>query len=151
MGTLGQQLAHNIEREKQAKTDSNAAAEQMRTAEARKAFNAGKSFFEKAKLHVTEGIMRGDLVKDLFLQVGGRHFSPSGLDVNDEFSDVFAGYKTTDNQRGPDSLYDPKRLSALWSEFQKWANDEGLVAAWHYCWDGGGMDSWWQLRVTPKA
>lgn len=150
MGTLGQKLAQNIKREAQAASDSVAAYEQQRTDKAREAFQAAKAFFDEARLFFKESIMRGEQAKKVFLQVGGARFSATGLNCHEPFNAVFEGYRCADNKRGPDSLFDPKRWASLWSEFQKWANDEGLTASWHYCYDGGGMDSWWQLRVTPK-
>lgn len=149
MPNLGELLSQNIQREKQAATDSAAALDQQRTEEARRTFLVGKRFFDDARDYFTQGIVAREPVKSLYRQVGGKHYSAAGVECHAEFSQVLQGYQYSDEKRGPNSLHDPKRFASLWHEFQQWAREQGLVATWHYCYDGGGMDSWWQLRVAP--
>jgi hypothetical protein len=150
MTTLGERLSGNIATAKRAAEDSAAALSQMRTAEARATFQTAQRFFSDAREFFANSILSGLTPKELFLQVGGRRYSSAGVDCHDEFNSVLQGYQARDNTAGPDSLHDPKRFASLWHEFQQWADTEGLLAAWHYCYDGGGMDSWWQLRVSLK-
>lgn len=150
MGTLGECLAQNIAREKQAATDIAAAWEQQRTDEERKKFTTAKRFFDDAREYFTRSIMNHEPVAKLYRQVGGARYG-SESETHPEFCAVLEGYQCRDQKLGPSSLHDPKRFAALWREFQAWAEGEGLVASWVYCWDGGGMDSWWQLRVKVKA
>ena len=42
-------------------------------------------------------------------------------------------------------------LAPAWNDFKQWAGDNGLIAYWEYAWEGGGMDSWWLLRIKPQA
>lgn len=149
MSTLGERLAQNIEREKQAATDSAAALELQRTEEARRKFLIAKRFFDDAREFFTRSITAGEPVAKLYRQVGGGRYS-SETETHAEFSAVLEGYSYQDEKTGPRSLHDPKRLASLWHEFRQWAASEGLVAYWAYCHDGGGMDSWWQLRVKLK-
>lgn len=151
MDTLGQKLAQNLQRERLAATDLLAAAEQLRTDAEHQAFQTGKVFFDNAKIFFNEKISNAAPSNDLFLQVGGRRFAPARLNCHQQFDMVLAGYQCKNQKLGPDSLFNGMRLSALWLDFQKWADDSGLVASWHYCWSGGGEDSWWQLKVQPKA
>ena len=150
MPNLGELLAQNIVQEKKAATDSAAALDQMRTAEARKKFLTGKAFFDEARDYFTSSIQQHAAVKTLFMQVGGKTFSSADVNCHPEFCAILAGYQARDQKLGPDSLFDPKRFASLWSEFQAWSLGQGLVASWHSCWDVGGMDSWWQLRVAPS-
>lgn len=150
MPTLGEKLARNIERENAAATDSEAALEQMRTEEDRRQFLIAQRFFEGAQEFFTQGITNAIPVKDLFLQIGGKGFS-NGRDYHGEFSVLLRGYQASDHKRGPDALYHDKHLAALWSEFQQWARSEGLRAYFKNQWDGGGMDSWWELRVEQAV
>jgi hypothetical protein len=149
MTTLGQQLAQNIEREKQAAYDSAAALEQMRTAEARAKFLTVQEFFEDAKSYFTAGIMGKLPSNSLYRQVGGARYSSPSEDCHVELDKVIDAYQQNSGKggTGPASMYDPKRFASLWTEFQQWATSQGLKAAWHYCWSSGGEDSWWQLRV----
>jgi hypothetical protein len=149
MPNLGEMLAHNIKREKQAAEDSAAALEQMRTEEARRIFNTAKRFFDDARTFFINGITNGEEVAKLFVQVGGARYSGFRGDTHQEFDRVLEGYQYKDEKLGPTSLHDPKRFASLWHEFQQWARENGLIAKWHYAWDGGGMESWWLLKVEP--
>jgi hypothetical protein len=148
MATLGEQLAQNIEREKKAASDSEAAFALLQTEEARKNFRIVEGFFKEAREYFTRSIQAGAPVKKLYLQVGGARFS-IGVNCHDAVADVLGIYQRT--YQGPQSLSDPLRYSSLWQEFRQWAMSEGLEATWHDCYDGGGVDNWWQLRVAPRA
>lgn len=150
MPNLGQTLAANIAREKQAAIDSAAAISLQRTEEARRKFQVVQTFFEKARTFFTDGILHGEPVASLYLQVGGRGFTASGVNTHMEVAGVIDGYEKTDRTKGPASMFDAKRYASLWHEFQQWALEQGLLAKWEEGWDGGGVDSWWTLRVTPN-
>lgn len=149
MKTLGETLAENIQREKQAATDKEAAAAQMRTEEERARFKVGEAFFEKAKKFFTDSITSAKPVKELYMQVGGQRYSTPGKDCNSEFNAIWSGYSSDAKrpERGPNSLYDPKLFAALWVDFQTWCKEQGLEPYWETTHDGGGMESWWLLKI----
>jgi hypothetical protein len=150
MTTLGDRLQSNIDREKQAAHDSAAALSLLQTEEARKEFGIVKEFFDKSREYFTQGILAGKPVAQLYRQLGGKRYS-SCHDCHEEAAGVINIYQNSNTKLGPDSLLDPKKFGSLWSEFRQWAQSEGMVASWHYCWSGGGEDNWWQLRVEPQA
>ena len=149
MTTLGDRLQANIDREKQAAYDSAAALALLQTEEARQQFGIVKDFFEKSKEYFTKGIMAGRPVAELYRQVGGSRYSTC-RECHEDVATVIDIYKSTNKNRGPDSMYDPKKFASLWAEFTRWAQSEGMVATWQDCWSGGGEDNWWTLRVAPQ-
>lgn len=156
MKTLGEILAEKIELEKKAASDKEAALMTMQTAAELARFKVGEAFFEKAKRLFTEAITSMAPVNTIQIQAGGARFTRPGTDCNPEFDAIWGGYRSDSKhpEQGPYSLSDPKLFAALWIDFKSWCKSEGLEAYWCQDHDGGGMDSWWLLKIrvaTPKA
>lgn len=69
--------------------------------------------------------------------------------------DILCLYKSTvddQDRRIPTFFtYEKGRYFSIWVEFQDWCASNGLQPRWDYCWDGGGMSSWYILKIEPAA
>lgn len=127
--TLGERLKHNIaeaERLRLSKEEqANRQARERREQHIREVSLA----FDKLKQQVTASIEQGNIPRPIQL--------PSVLDNN------------TKSWETPITSADHSDHVQWVSEMRGWAHEQGLLMEVVYEHDGGGMRSWWSLKVTP--
>lgn len=141
--SLGEQLAQTRQEEKDNTRRLAELRAQQESAEARANFQLVEKFFEDAKVFFTEGIQARRPVKELSILVGQMRV---GLSDNLQVSRLLC-YYTSNNQAAVLSERHP--YHSLWKAFQTWAESNGLTPAWVYEHDGGGVCSWYQLKIAP--
>ncbi len=141
--SLGARLSRHLSEEKQ---NTRAAAEREALAQseaALQAFQRVAHFFNTAKEFFTDGITAGTPSRKLFIMVGTPYREKG------DNADIYQLLKLYDSANPP-RITQPKHLyHSLWADFQAWAANNGLVPEWKYQYDGGGMSSWYELRVAP--
>lgn len=141
--SLGAQLAHNLAQEENYTLLAARRAAQHTDEESLKKLTLVARFFETARAFFEQSIPAGVPKNKLHLVVG-----TTGIGAS-QHQDVYLAlemWSTTDVPR----IVQPRHpLHALWDDFVFWANSVGLEPVWTYCWDSGGIHSWYQLSVKP--
>ncbi len=142
--SLGEQLAYNLAQEKSNTAAAAGNAALHTSPEALAKLTTVARFFESARSFFEQSIPAGVPQRKLHIVVGTT--SPGCGQHQDVYTALEMWSTTTDEPRIVQSSH---WLHALWSDFLFWANSVGLQPVWTYCWDGGGMHSWYQLSVKP--
>lgn len=142
--SLGALLAQSKKEEAE---NTRAAAERKAMAESAEEianFRLVEDFFEKAKTFFESGIRQQVPLKDLKIMVGQEY---KGSSDNVKLYSVLRMYSVEGNQ--PRIVKPTEKYHSLWAAFQNWCARNELEAVWTYDYDGGGMSSWFYLRVQP--
>lgn len=142
--SLGVRLAQTQQAEENNTRALAEARAQAASAEELKKFRLVEAFFEKAKAYFSEGILAGSPTAKLSIMVGSEF---RGQRDNVEVEPLICGYCNDSKAR----VLDPKHpYHSLWQAFEAWCVQNDLTPTWHYEYDGGGMSSWYRLRVSPQ-
>jgi len=93
-------------------------------------------FFEDAKNMISDAILAGHPIPRIVL---GRRGSMEVYDILEAFR--WSGAALIENATHP--------YHQEWAAFKDWAQSNELNLSWRYEWDGGGVESWHTLQVTP--
>ncbi len=145
--SLGQRLAQTQAEEKARTVASQRNAARHLSEDDLKRFNQVFSFFDDAKHFFEQAILDQTPTTQLRIQVG--RTGPQGSASHMAVYQTLRGWDYDGNELR--SLKGGGAFASLWTDFQAWARSQGLVAQWQYAHDGGGMESWWYLRVTPDS
>jgi hypothetical protein len=155
-GSLGAMMARTIADEKSGSIEAATREAQAKSEEALNDFEDVKAFFSKARDHFSECILSGMPTKNIFVQVGSDYTNKSheekqipGRLIDSRMYSVMEAYNAYNNKEQIPTLADHGKYRSLWVDFQAWASDNGLKALWSHHHDGGGMSSWFVLRVQP--
>lgn len=96
-----------------------------------------EQFFASAQQSITQDIQANRAVKPIQLGHG-----QNGL----VYSHLMA-YRWNGDSAGIEQPRHP--YYPVWERFAAWANANDLRPKWKYLHDGGGIDSWYELVVTP--
>lgn len=138
--SLGAQLAATVKAEKDNTEDLARLRAAQQGAEAAAKYRAVEVAYDDAKQTITLQILSRKPTRELGVMVG---FDGSKRRHDAAYSalELFRGLDLATGKRSP---YFP-----LWRAFSEWAHGQGLEPEWHSCWDGGGIHSWYVLRVKP--
>ena len=137
--TLGQLLAQTKHQEENHSLELAEARANAKNEEARKRWNLIKDFYENAKVVLTKQIQDRIPTKKLGVLVVQTGTDSQNIDVYNYY-----GWYGKEARISPQNETYP-----LWKAFCEWAHDQDLVPVWDYQWDGGGVHSWYILRLTP--
>jgi len=128
MTNLGERLRANIDRMEQLKIDkaSRAEAEKL-AAESERQAEIGRKM-KQVQQQIVDDIWRGLVLKPLRLP--------------DNWQIYQNGYIIS-NAGHPDNH--------IWCDFEAWAHEHGLQVSCDYTHDGMGMQSWYELKVSPLS
>ncbi len=145
---LGQRLADSTAAEKAGTLAAQRAAAARDSAERAEKFATVERFFEEARQRFVADIEAGLPMKDIGVQCGRSHgySRHTGSDHAEVYS-ILSGWDYTHELMK--SLQPRGAYSSLWEKMVQWGVDNGLRVHWAYEHDGGGMCSWWVLRVAP--
>ncbi len=148
--TLGARLARTIVEEKASTVEAARRAAETQSAKDLAKFNEVQDFFACARQHFETCILQAIPARRISVQVGGpsRPEAPGLLQKRDIYS-TLEGFRYSGDELRSLSKQGP--YQALWLEFQAWAKSNDLIARFDYEHDGGGIESWWCLRVKPIA
>lgn len=141
--SLGEILAQTQQAEKD--NTRHAAERQARqeSEEALQKFQVVEKFFESAKAFFEDGIRQQIAVRKLSIMVGSEF---RGSSDNVEVADILRLHSASG--KDPECTKSGRYFS-LWQDFAFWCAQCGLAPKWVYEWDGGGMSSWYRLKVEP--
>lgn len=129
--TLGAQILANQEWQRTHPLE--AARERAKRRGQEEQFDLAKAFSDRFKKHV------GDSVEDLGY--------PQPLKLTPQEERALEVHSTT-GQNG--TVSKTGGAYAVWQELEAWAEREDLYLHWKKNHDGGGMDTWWTLGVSPQ-
>jgi hypothetical protein len=145
--TLGDVLRQRVLDEKA----NNAAALQRRTDEEgiaeQKRVQHIEAFFEDYKQKVIAAIQGGKKLPEVVI---GHEWNKgtSHQEIYDAFNLLQQGSLAQVSASQPHNyVVPPKHKYFLWKVLADWAHSEGLTVFLNYTWDGGGMSSWYILKV----
>lgn len=110
-----------------------------------KKFRAVETFFETAKAFFETGIREQIAVRKLSIMVGAEYCGKT------ENMEVYHALGLSSASGTDPRCVKSGPYHSLWQDFTFWCAQCGLVPKWVYEWDGGGMSSWYQLKVEPAA
>ncbi len=146
--TLGQRLADSTAAEKAGTLAAQRAAASRESAARAEKFATVERFFEDARQRFVADIEAGLPMKDIGVQCGRSHgYSRNKGPDHAEVYTILSGWDYTHDLMK--SLQPRGAYSSLWDKMVQWGVDNGLRVYWAYEHDGGGMCSWWVLRVAP--
>lgn len=143
--TLGNILSQTQQEEHQNTRDAALRKATAQSQEELENFRRVDAFFEEARKFFTEGIVNRVPVKQLCLTVGTERPGKSS------YAGVYSALALYESYDPPRITQPKHKFHSLWAEFLAWANSNGLQPKWVYCHDGGGMHSWFELKVEPLA
>lgn len=104
-----------------------------------------RQFFMSARSHVERAIEAGRAPTPFKLGRGNHN----------EAASILKTYKWPNKPIGGTELragaFWPADFFSLWLEFERWLTENDLSAEFDYCYDGGGIESWYELVVTPPV
>lgn len=141
--SLGARLAQTSRAEAENTRELAEARARQASAEELRNFQLVERFFADAKDYFTQGILAGTPTAKLTIMVGREY---AGQSANTDVEQLICGYNSSNTPQ----VLDPKhKYHSLWREFEAWCIQNELKPAWTYEWDGGGMTSWYRLRIAP--
>ena len=137
--SLGDRLRTRIENEAEQGRErvERERAEQQEAQKAREA--AVAAFLDAAKRHFTQCILADKPVTPVI--VGRGHNTELRRILGDDFW----------NRETSRSAQPPSDYTAIWDDFLRWCESNGLEHFVEYDWDTGAIESWHKLGVRPKV
>lgn len=133
--SLGDVLRENAVIKQQKKEDAEFKRIEYEKSEKVRKRNTIEKFFNDTKKRIEKNILSG----------GSEIRIVCKRNNNKEFQ-----YKTMKVSADNTLVISQGEYAGIVEEFMEWIDSNGLVASFHYCHDGMGMESWTELVVVPK-
>lgn len=133
--SLGEILAQNKSRSEQEKRDAENARIFAEDKAHKEKYEYIEKFFNEAKETIASEILNGK--EKILISTYRKKYLPYG--------------EMSFNKGKPKIANEKNLFKNIWDDFNKWADDNGLVIKLFDCYDSGGIESWTEIGVDYKV